>query len=239
MTPNLARHPSRLAVRKARTSVMSTSTPSVTCGAPVQWALSRCAVTRRMPASGITSCGGSPDTLLSSAGSSAAFSSGAGAVPASIARLTSSLVTRPPGPVPSSRSASTPWRSANRRATGVTLCSPDTACGATIVSSDGSGSASPASPIHASVAPTGYSRFTGASMRSSTPPAGASTSTTALSVSTANSGAPSTTSAPSATYHSTTLPRSMVWPSAASLSRTAIRPSPGAPQRRSNRCRAR
>ena len=36
------------------------------------------------------------------------FIFGAGAVPASIARLTSSLVTRPPGPVPSIRSASTP-----------------------------------------------------------------------------------------------------------------------------------
>ena len=54
------------------------------------------------PREGTTSCGGSPEALL------CALASSDGAVPASIARLTSSLVTRPPGPVPSSRSASTP-----------------------------------------------------------------------------------------------------------------------------------
>ena len=66
-----------------------------------------------------------------------------------------------PGLVPSSRAASTPWRSARRRATAVTRCSSDTATGAAVVSSARSGRTSPASPIHASVAPTGYSRFTG------------------------------------------------------------------------------
>ena len=40
--------------------------------------------------------------------------------PASIARCTSSLVTRPPGPVPPNVSASMPCRSASRCATGVT-----------------------------------------------------------------------------------------------------------------------
>ena len=75
MTPKAARHLSRLAVRSERTSVMSMSMPSVTCGAPVQWALNRSAVTRRIPVRGTTSCGGSPEALL------CALASSAGAAP--------------------------------------------------------------------------------------------------------------------------------------------------------------
>ena len=92
-------------------ALKSTSMPSVTCGACDQISPRRWAVVRRMPLSGMIS--------TSEAGLSSAGVVGL-AAPVSIARCTSSLVTRPPGPVPGSDSASMLCRSASRRATGVT-----------------------------------------------------------------------------------------------------------------------
>ena len=80
------------------------------------------AVVRRMPASGVTStpaAGASGCAAVLGAGASLGAFTGV-AVPSSIARCTSSLVTRPPGPVPCNTSASTPCRCASRWATGVT-----------------------------------------------------------------------------------------------------------------------
>ena len=192
----------------------STAIPSVTCGVSRQLAESRSAAVRRMPVRGTRAL---PSPLVSFATAGA---------PDSMARCTSSLVTRPSGPVPWSPSASMPWRSARRRATGVTRLAGALA-GAGAGASGVSGISSPASPIQASVVPTGYSTSTSPTRRKITPSTGESTSTVALSVSTARSGSPSFTVAPSATNHSTIRPFSMVWPRAARRNCTAIYRLPG------------
>ncbi len=142
-------------------------------------------------------------------------------MPSSMARCTSSLVTRPPGPVPIIASASTPWRSASLRATGVTR-EPAGAPGAGGAGASTSGSTSSASPIQANRAPTSYSPSVWPTIRSRIPATGDSTSTTVLSVSIDTNSCPSATLLPSPTCHSTTRPFSIVWPSAARRNCVAI-----------------
>ena len=89
------------------------------------------------------------------------------------------------------------------------------------------GRASPASPISAIGVATETVPPSATRIRSSTPDAGASTSTVALSVITSKRGSPFLTGLPSGLIHRTTVPSSCVSPSRGNTTSVGIRPPAG------------
>src|SRR5437868_4160811 len=162
--------------------------------------------------------------------------------------VTSSAVITPSGPVPRTSARSTPNSFASRLAFGeicsarpattilaaAPVCTPAAACcAAPLVARAASaagpalaGGFSPGATSHAIVSPTGITAPTSAVIPASVPSPGASTSTTALSVSISSSGSPLRTLSPSFFRHASNFPVSCAISSAGITTLIAIRQSP-------------
>ncbi len=150
--------------------------------------------------------------------------------PPAMAASTSRPTTAPLGPLPVSSAQSRPYSRARVRAQGEAKRRSPTGptCPTCLTCPTGSpGGASPSAQSHAIRLSAGTSSPSETDTPRRIPLAGASTSSTALSVSTANSGSPAATASPSRLCHVTMVTASTLVPSGGTRTSVAISPTSG------------